>query len=491
MKLDELLKGIYKGELPQRFKRCNIEMIQCDSRRVEEGSLFIALRGTKYNGLDFVNEAIAKGARVVITDCGKQRESADKDICFLNVEDTKTFLPALVKRFYGDPSKEIKTIGITGTNGKTTVSYLLESILNAAGLKCGVIGTVNYRIGKEVMPAQNTTPGVIDNHHLLSVLVQENIPYCIMEVSSHALKQGRVDFIDFATAIFTNLTSDHMDYHQTIDDYFEAKSQLFINLPDKSTAVINQDDSCGEKFASLTKGEVLTYGLTSKADVVASDINMNLLGSTFTLQFSKSQIVMTTRLIGKHNIYNILAAAGACAAHQVSLECIKKGVEDLRMVPGRLEAIDFGQNFYVFVDYAHTEDALKNVLTQLRCLCARKIILVFGCGGDRDSTKRQKMGNVANELADISILTNDNPRGEDPLSIVEQILLGYRSNCYQVLLDRQKAIERALDMAEEGDIVLIAGKGHENYQIFKDKTIHFDDREVVRKYLNRRKNISS
>ena len=394
-------------------------------------------------------------------------------------------------RFYGNPSQAVKTIGITGTNGKTTVSYVIEAILKQAAKKSGVLGTINYRVGNKILPSVNTTPGLIDNQQFLFDLAKQNIPYCIMEVSSHALDQGRVDMIDFQTAVFTNLTSDHLDYHKNTKNYFQAKAKLFTKLAPRASAVVNVDDEYGRRLVTMTKGKVLTYGWKQKADIAVKNIRPSLSGSTFLLQTPRGAQEIKTPLIGFHNIYNLLAAAGAAYADGISLEDIKTAIEKFSNVPGRLEKIETKRGYHVFVDYAHTEDGLKNVLSSFKEISPARIILVFGCGGDRDKTKRPKMGRIAGELADFTIVTSDNPRSEDPQAIVDQVVKGFSKSVYKVILDREEAIREALRSANKGDIVLIAGKGHEDYQIFKDKKIHFDDREVVRNILSEKNTTSA
>ena len=304
-----------------------------------------------------------------------------------------------------------------------------------------------------------------------------------MEVSSHALEQGRVELIDFVTAVFTNLTSDHLDYHKNVENYFLAKAKLFQNLTLKATAVVNIDDPYGRRLAGMTRAKVLTYGIQSRAEIQAVDIEPSIHGSQFLLKTSQGSILIKTKLIGLHNIYNILSAVGVCLANRIDLPTIKKAIEKFSNVPGRLEKVEAGQKFHVFVDYAHTEDGLKNVLNSLRKVRRSKIITVFGCGGDRDPTKRPKMGKVVSRLSDTAIVTSDNPRSEDPQAIINEILPGFEKKNYTVVIDRKDAIEAALVQAKADDIVLIAGKGHENCQIFKDRTIHFDDRETVREIL--------
>ncbi|HQP10851.1 MAG TPA: UDP-N-acetylmuramoyl-L-alanyl-D-glutamate--2,6-diaminopimelate ligase, partial [Candidatus Omnitrophota bacterium] len=364
-----------------------------------------------------------------------------------------------------------------------TITYLLEAILGQAKKECGVIGTVNYRLADTVVPAGQTTPGFLDNQHFLTSLAWQHVPYCVMEVSSHALTQDRVHGIDFKGAIFTNLTSDHLDYHETRENYFQAKSLLFRNLGPGSTAVINIDDPYGQRLLSMTQAKVVTYGIERTADVMAKKIRMDMSGSRFALIALEGKVEIKTRLVGMYNIYNILAAISMCLAEGVSLKDIRKGIDRLGAVPGRLERVDCGQKFSVFIDYAHTQDALKNVLETVRKISKAKIILVFGCGGNRDKTKRPLMGEVAGRLADFAFVTSDNPRNEDPQSIIDQILPGFQRDNYKVIVNREEAIGQALKMAKSGDAVLIAGKGHEMYQIFANGPVYFNEREIVKKFL--------
>lgn len=489
MRTDKLLHKIYSGHIPASFKKFNILAISSDSRTVGHNSLFMALPGAKYDGSKFIDMAINRGARVIIKS-GHSPEGvlvqspSKQNVCILEVPDPRQFLKDIVRRFYADPSRTVRTIGVTGTNGKTTVTYLIEAILKKSGSPCGVLGTINYRIGSKVFPSPNTTPGVIENQDFLFKLKKKRIKYCVMEVSSHALDQGRVDLIGFRSAVFTNLTSDHLDYHKTTENYFQAKAKLFCSLAPQSYAVVNNDDPFGRRLVSMTKAKVLTYGINNPADIMACDIQLKVHGSEFVLKAGARSVRIKSHLIGQHNVYNILASVGAALSSNISLAHIVKGISSFAVVPGRLERIDEGQPFSVFVDYAHTEDGLKNVLGSLKKIAQAKIIVVFGCGGDRDRTKRPKMGAVASQLADHVILTNDNPRSEDPDAIAQEVIGGITGKNYEVLLDREQAIAQALRLAHKGDIVLIAGKGHEDYQIFKDRTVHFDDREVVRTLLS-------
>lgn len=481
MLLKELLKDIYSGPFPRGESSRRITAIGCDSRTTEQDSLFVALKGTKQDGTQFIGEAIKKGARVVASSHPPAEKR--KNVVFLQVADPHKFLHEVTRRFYGPLSSKVKSIGVTGTNGKTTITYLIESILHEAGKACGVMGTVNYRIGKKILPSKNTTPGLAENQRFLANLAQKNIEYCVMEVSSHGLDQGRVDLIDFKSAVFTNLTSDHLDYHRTRENYFLAKSRLFTSLSSRSVSVINIDDPYGTKLVSLTKSRVVKYGILGEADICAKDIKTNVHESHFTVRTNGRSIKIQTKLIGMHNVYNILAAVGIGLNEGIALDVISRGIARLEQVPGRLERIDSRKGFSVFIDYAHTEDALKNVLEALRKINPKRIITVFGCGGDRDKTKRPKMGRMAGQLSDVVIVTTDNPRSEDPQSIISEIILGFSTDNYQVVADREKAIAKAIEMAGAGDVVLVAGKGHEDYQIFRDKTIAFDERKIVEKYL--------
>jgi len=483
MRLGELLKDIYDGEIQAPYRQWDIPSISSDSRKVQKDSLFIALNGSTFNGADFIDEAIDKGAKVIVMGREKRAKALRSDICYLHVHDTDQFLREICKHFYGNPSQNIRTIGITGTNGKTTVTYLVESVLSQADRSCSVIGSVNYRIGSKTLPSQNTTPGFLDNQQFLFHLVDEGVQYCVMEVSSHALDQGRVDGIDFNRAVFTNLTSDHLDYHQTKDDYFAAKTQLFTNLAAGECAILNLDDVCGQELVSMTESKVMTYGIENNANVMAEDIELSLSGLQFTLISPKGKVNMQSRLIGRHNIYNILAAVSVGMSENIPLEQIKLGIECVEVIPGRLEQIKCGQDFFVFIDYAHTQDALENVLNSIKPGCDQKIILVIGCGGDRDKTKRPLMGEVAGKLADFTIVTADNPRSEDPQAIIGQIAQGIKNDRFEIIEDRKQAIGKALALAQAGDVVLIAGKGHETYQIFKDKTIDFDERKIIKEFL--------
>lgn len=485
MRLDKLLEDIYVGEIKPSFECIDISSISCDSRKAAKGDLYIALKGAVYDGNDFIEEAVGKGASAVVTGQNSEFSKAQKtDVCYLTVEDTKIFLHKIVRRFYGNPSRQVATIGITGTNGKTTVAYLIEAIFNEDQKACGVVGTVNYRANNTVISATQTTPDFLDNQKFLADLLRQNILYCVMEVSSHALTQDRVNGIHFDTGIFTNLTSDHLDYHKTCENYFSSKARLFTMLEMEASAVINIDNLYGRQLCSMTRAKIVTYGIKRKADVMAGDIQLDITGSRFILTGAGQKIEIQTKLVGTYNIYNILAAAAACLARGMSLEIIKGGIKRLTNIPGRLEYVDCGQDFSIFIDYAHTEDALENVLTATRQVSDSKVILVFGCGGDRDTSKRRLMGRVAGELADFSIVTSDNPRSEGPQSIIDQIVVGFGKENYKIVVNRKEAIEQAIGIAQAGDVVLIAGKGHETYQILGDQRIDFNERKIIKECLS-------
>lgn len=481
MRLSELINGIYTKPLSAFYRDFEVLNLSCDSREEQKDGLFVALPGFQFNGRDFIKDAIAKGARII----AKQAEAQEptENVCVLDVDDPKYFLHCIGQRFYGLPSHKIKTIGVTGTNGKTTVTYLIESIIHAAAKRCGVIGTVNYRIGAKIIPSKNTTPGFLENQRYLAQLAGLGVDYCVMEASSHALDQGRLEGINFSAGIFTNLTQDHLDYHKDMDNYFKAKSLFFKNLSSSAASVINGDDEYGRRLRPLTNSKVITYAIDSSADVRAQNIAYHLSGSYFDIIFPSGTVKIHTPFIGKHNIYNILAAFAWGLSQDMDPGLIRRGIENLAHVPGRLEPVGNNKGFFIFIDYAHTEDGLVNVLKSLRAVTFAKIILVFGCGGDRDRSKRPKMAQVACSFADYSIVTTDNPRSEDPQAIIDEIITGFTKKNYETCVDRKEAIGRALGLAQKNQIVLIAGKGHENTQIFKDHTITFNEREIVKEFL--------
>lgn len=463
-----------------------IKGINTDSNLISAGEIFVAIKGAEQDGHKFIKDAVKNGAVCVV----KERSSpTPKDLglkktVIINVSDTRKEISQLAAKFYNYPSRKLRVIGVTGTNGKTTIAYLVESILEEAGYPTGLLGTINYKFKKHVLPSINTTPGALEMQAFLAKMVKEKLRYCVMEASSHSLEQERVRDVDFHIAIFTNLTQDHLDYHHNLEDYFRAKSKLFTNLDSESYAVVNIEDPYSARLLKLTKARKITFGFSEKSQIRATNIRLSIKGSDFQILTSKGSFSIQTELIGRHNIYNILSAVSVGVIEGIDFSTIKRGIEKIDCVAGRLEAINQGQKFGVFVDYAHTEDALKNVISSLKEFHKGKIIVVFGCGGQRDTTKRPKMGRLVSQMADYFIITNDNPRKEDPQKIVKDILKGIKTKNYDVILDRGKAIEKAIKMAGDNDTVLIAGKGHETSQILKNKSLAFDDREVTRRILN-------
>ncbi len=491
MKLKDLLNGI---EVERFSGRNGVEIkgLKCDSRKVRPGDLFIALKGSKYDGHDFVEEAVERGAACIVVD-NQGHPSGVLGDSLVVVKDTRKILSQLCKNFYSKTIESLKLVGVTGTNGKTTTTYLLESLLKHAGKRCGVIGTVNYRFLDRCLPASNTTPGLLDIYDLLDQMKKNFIDYCILEVSSHSLEQNRIGELLFETGIFTNLTAEHLDYHKTLEDYLKAKLRLFDKIKEEGCAVINIDDPYSKvvKNKILEKSlRLLTYGTKFRAEAKAEEIYQTLKGIEFTINFSGKRFKVRSPLIGLHNVYNILAAFSCAASLGLGFSEIIEGIGKLSIVPGRLERIDCGQDFLIFVDYAHTEDSLKNAILSLRNLCKGRLLVVFGCGGERDRTKRPLMGKVASELADKVFITTDNPRGEEPKEIISEIISGIPSGIknFEVIIDREEAIEQAISEANPGDVLLVAGKGHESIQVFRDRVIPFDDREVVRKILEGKEN---
>ncbi len=485
MKLRELIESLDSRSLLSIRDDFEVRGITANSKQVSDNFIFVAIEGTHTDGRRFIKEAIERGAKaIVVRGCGCSALTGSQGTAVIEVEDTREALANLAAKFYGNPSSKIKVVGVTGTNGKTTITYLVEALLKEAGFSPAVIGTVNYRFKDKIIPSRNTTPGPVELQSLLADTVEENIDYLIMEVSSHALAQDRTGAIDFHSAIFTNLTQDHLDYHKTQEDYFQAKAKLFKNMDKGSFVVINNDDEYGKRLKDLIRGpQIITYGIEDGADIVASGIKLGSSHTEFQLRTAKGKIEFNAGLIGRHNIYNILASFAWAFKEGLDQGVVKSALERFNFIPGRLESINCRKGFSVFVDYAHTEDALTNVINALRQVSGKRIIVLFGCGGERDKTKRPKMGYRATELADYVIITNDNPRSENPQKIIEDIKKGIRKDNYCIIPNRKDAIKKSLSLAKAGDIVLIAGKGHENYQILKNETIYFDDREAARECL--------
>ncbi len=465
--------------------RAPIAGIACDSRKVGKDYLFIAVAGARQDGSHFVKEAIERGARVVVAEGDL---AVPQEIAFVRTPGTREASWKLASAFHDHPSQALKTIGITGTNGKTTVSYLIEHFLLARGDRAGVVGTVNYRYAGHVIPAVETTPGPLQIQEILAKMRDAGCRCVAMEVSSHALDQQRVGGIDFDVAVFTNLTQDHLDYHKTMERYFEAKSRLFLSLSKKAWAVLNADDERVMTLSKCVEARVMTFGEHASADLRLLKFSGESEGTFFQIAWQGRKIEYHSPLVGRHNVYNALAAIGALAALDVDPAALVSALTHFPGVPGRLEKVACGQDFSVFIDFAHTPDGLENVLSCLRPYCRGKIITVFGCGGDRDRSKRPRMAQIAEKHSDYVVVTSDNPRSEDPRAIAGEVAGGFSTGYknYVVTLDRRKAIRQALLMAKKGDMVLLAGKGHENVQVLKEGPVPFKDREEAERVLHGR-----
>jgi len=476
-RLGELLEAVPGERI--RFKDADIRGVTCDSRSVRAGWLFVTVPGTKENGADYVADAVAHGASAVVCEAPAPQTKVPVFV----VSDAREALADLASRFYQDPSERLNIIAVTGTNGKTTTTFLLRSILEAAGEKPGLLGTIEYAIGGKSVASPMTTPPADELQRMFWEMANAGSRSAIMEVSSHSLVQKRVHGIRFAAGVFTNLTRDHLDYHRTHEEYLDAKGRLFRSLAPKAVAALNADDPAASIYAGETAGHVVLYGLQKPAEITAEIESGSFGGTNLRLRFGSETIPVHSKLIGTHNVYNILAAAATCWKMGYDLDAIRVGIESMTAVPGRLEPVDAGQDFAVLVDYAHTDDALRNVLSCVRPLLRGRLVLVFGCGGDRDRGKRPRMGRVADEMSDSVVITSDNARTEEPLDIIREVAEGFVSRKYLIEPDRRKAIRLAITMAKKDDVVLIAGKGHENYQIFKDGPRPFDDRQVAREIL--------
>lgn len=483
--ITELLDSIEVWMPLKSFADFEVKGISCHSKKVRSGDVFIAVKGPAEDGAKYVQEAIERGARAVILQGGQPHRAEMYPVPSIVVPSTREIIGKLAAQFYGNPSTKMKVVGITGTNGKTTISYLLESILKEGGYKPAVVGTINYRFSTQVIPSSNTTPGALELQSLFHQMHEAGAEYVVMEVSSHALDQRRTDGIHFHSAIFSNVTRDHLDYHKSYASYLDSKARLFSQLDSEAFSIINNDDPFASRFKRDTSSRVITYGVEQPAVVRVKDIEFSLSKTVFALQLKDADIRVTSPLLGIHNVYNVTAAIAWAYEAGLSVPTILAAVQKFSYIPGRLQRIDtdYKVPFYVFVDYAHTEDALRNSILALRRFSTKRLIVVFGCGGDRDRAKRPAMGRAATELADYVVLTSDNPRSENPYDIIDEIQRGIERDNYCLVCDRAEAIKTALAIAQPQDIVLIAGKGHETYQILKDRVVPFDDREEIRKCL--------
>ncbi len=492
MKLNEILKGI-TFEVLSGPQNPDVLSVTHDSRHVDDGTMFIAIKGFTVDGHSFIDKAVKQGANVIaVTD--KEALNQNKGLDFQEAtcvyfENHWETLALIGKNFYSDPSTKLKMIGVTGTNGKTSITQLLSDMFQSKAQETAVIGTIENRIGRDVIPTQNTTPDGLILNDLLRRAVDQQIPYCLMEVSSHALKCKRVEGIAFDVGVFTNLSEDHLDFHKDFEDYFESKALLFEKL--QKGAVINADDEYGEKLihrfeAALYRGRCLSYGIDNHAELKAEDIQYYGNQTRFKVVSCEGQIEVTIPIPGKIYVYNTLACVGAMMLAGYSFEESCKALQVIQPVRGRLENVPNDKGIHAMIDFAHTPDALENVLKVINEFKTGRLITVFGCGGDRDTKKRPLMAGIAERYSDLVIATSDNPRTEDPEAILDDVFKGFKK--VDVIIresNREKAIEKAIEVANEGDVVLVAGKGHENYQIIGHVKKHFDDREIVEKYLNK------
>ncbi len=479
--MEEFLSGLEYKILQKGKEDIKYTGMEYDSRKIEAGNIFVALEGAVVDGHKFIKNAVENGAKAILV---SKEVPLEFPVEYILVKDLRKNLGKIASEFYNYPQKKLKIIGITGTNGKTTSTYLLESILGEE--KVARIGTVEYKIGDEVIEAQNTTPESLDIVKICKKAVDKGLEYLVMEVSSHALALGRVSMLEFDVASFTNLTLDHLDYHESMQNYFEAKRKLFTMLKVKENSVINIDDPYGEKLYKEFGG--YSYSLKNEsANLKGKILEFHSDGQLVELELLDRKYTVKLAILGRYNLYNVLGVIGMALLLGKEADEVVSGLKELKGAPGRFELINCGQDYIVVVDYAHTGDALENILQSINELKKGRVITVFGCGGDRDPSKRPIMGKIAQRLSDIAILTSDNPRTEDPHKIIEDVLKGMDGNNYLVEENRELAIVKAIEIAKTNDIILIAGKGHEAYQILGRKKIHFDDREIARREIVKRK----
>ncbi|WP_409294464.1 UDP-N-acetylmuramoyl-L-alanyl-D-glutamate--2,6-diaminopimelate ligase [Peribacillus sp. SCS-26] len=482
MKLHSLISSLPFIQLPE--ENPEIVSIENDHRLVKEGSLFICIKGYTVDGHDLAAQAVSRGAYAIIA----ERE-VNASVPVVMVPETAKAMAVLADAFYGHPTQSLRLIGITGTNGKTTTSHLIEKILSDAGSKTGLIGTMYTKIGDETQETKNTTPDSLTLQKIFSKMVKRDVTDAVMEVSSHALELGRVNGCDYDIAVFTNLTQDHLDFHGSMENYKFAKGLLFARLGSAfpagkpKFAVLNADDEASLDFAKYTAAQVITYGIDQPSDIRAMNLEITASGTSFTLQAFGNEHSVQLKLAGKFNVYNALAAIAAGLSAGIPLTGIIQSLSEVKGVSGRFELVDEGQDFSVIVDYSHTPDSLENVIRTVREFARGDVYTIVGCGGDRDRTKRPLMAKIACDLSTHAIFTSDNPRSEDPLEIIRDMEEGVKGQNYLVIPDRKQAIGHAVSKAKNGDVIIIAGKGHETYQIIGSEILDFDDRQVARGFL--------
>jgi UDP-N-acetylmuramoyl-L-alanyl-D-glutamate--2,6-diaminopimelate ligase len=486
MNIHKLLQHLHPFP-PTNCGEVEIVSIENDHRKVVTGSLFICIKGYTVDGHDFASQAVENGAVAVIAE-----KELSLDVPVYIVNNSSRAMAMLADAFYEQPSHHLHLIGITGTNGKTTTSHIIEKVLSDYGKKTGLIGTMYTKIGEKIIETKNTTPESLTLQKTFKQMVDEGVDSTVMEVSSHALDLGRVHGTDFNVAVFTNLTQDHLDYHKTMEEYRRAKGLLFaqlgntFNVNSPKYAVLNVDDTASKEYIKTTAAPIITYGIDQQADLQATNIKMSASGTQFDLLTPLGKKKVSIQLIGKFSVYNVLASIGAALASKIPLDDIIRSIEGVQGVSGRMELVDAGQSYAVIVDYAHTPDSLENVLNTILQFAKKRVFVVVGCGGDRDRTKRPIMAKIASELATDPIFTSDNPRSEDPVEILKEMEMGATSKRYQVIVDRKEAIAFAITQAESDDIILIAGKGHETYQQIGKQTFPFDDRVVAKEAIKER-----
>ncbi|MGL4569732.1 MAG: UDP-N-acetylmuramoyl-L-alanyl-D-glutamate--2,6-diaminopimelate ligase [Clostridium sp.] len=483
MKLAKLIEGL-NYEVLKGNEDVSINNINYDSRKVKDGDVFVCIKGFKSDGHKFVDSAIKNGAKVIICE---DKIVVAEDITIVKVKDTRKALAKMGASYYDNPCEKLNIIGVTGTNGKTTTAFMIKNILENCGEKVGLIGTIANYIGNEKLETERTTPESLELQELFRNMLDKGVKYCIMEVSSHSLELDRVYGVNFKVSIFTNLTRDHLDFHKTFENYYKAKYKLF---PRSETSVINIDDSYGVRITEdLQKENILnfiTYGIKNEADIMAKNEKLENMDILFDLVTKEKVQRVLLPIPGEYNIYNALGAISACKILGISIEDIKEGLKHV-VVPGRCEraAREYNLPYEIIIDYAHTPDGLENILKTAREFTKGRLISVFGCGGDRDKVKRPQMGKIGTDLSDISVITSDNPRSEEPESIINDILDGIENDNYIKITNRHDGIEKAMEIAKDGDVIVIAGKGHETYQILNTGTIHFDEREVIEEILKK------
>ncbi|MDZ4991633.1 UDP-N-acetylmuramoyl-L-alanyl-D-glutamate--2,6-diaminopimelate ligase [Clostridium perfringens] len=476
-----ILKSLLNGldyEVIKGNEESKIQNIRYDNRKIEQGDIFVCVKGFKVDGHSFIGDAVKKGAKVIIV---QEDISVPEDITIIKVKDTRKALALMSSNYFGNPKDKLKIIGITGTNGKTTSAFMIKSILEKAGCKTGLIGTIANYIGNKKVDAVRTTPESYELHELFKNMVEAGVEYCVMEVSSHSLDLDRVYGVQFVEGIFTNLTRDHLDFHKTFENYYNAKFKLFER---SNHSIINLDDPYGTNIVEdIEKGrvktKVSTFSVEKDSDFKAFEIKSHSNGSEFKVNLDKIE-EFSINIPGEYNIYNSLGCIICAYNLNIPVEKIKEGLSDV-VIPGRCELVAKEKNlpYSIIIDYAHTPDGLENILSTVKAFTKNRMISVFGCGGDRDKVKRPQMGEIGCKLSDVVIITSDNPRSEEPMDIINDIVKPLKYDNFEIEVNRKEAIRKAMNMALEGDVIVIAGKGHETYQILKDETIHFDEREVV------------